>query len=329
MADYSIAELAQNVNMYELAFKTNRGMTLTAEEDKARDNLDQYFKEVGARGRDKEHQVADFMQEVVHEELYNTPDELLDVMFDQGDVGEFDDYEGYTEPKNTLVAYEAAKGGNVERSFLDPSFLKPTWKNRQIETDISFAELERGGWKSVSKYTEYATAAFKNARFQDIFAIIDAAMAPGAENVITVASSFPTQVAVDQAALYIQDRADDKGIFIGRSKYIQAISKLPGFISQDMMNEINRTGRLGTYDGVSLIPISSAKKLGDGSGLIMDKRIFGIAGKIGRLNTKGSIKTYQVEDPNKEKMHIMFKNFTYGFSFNKDTLENIVKITLE
>lgn len=327
MADYEIASLAKDVDMYGLALKTNRGITLTAEETEASKDLDHYFKEVGRRGVDPNHEVAAFTQEVINEEIYNTPDELLDMMFDQGDVGEFDDYELYKEPKNTLIAYEAAPGGNVERSFLDISLLKPTWKNRQIETDITLAELERNGWKTVSKISEFSVSAFKNTMFNDLFAIIDAAIATGAENCITEAGATLTQASVDAAALYVQDRTDN-GVFVARSKYIQAISKFSGFHSQEMLNELNRSGRLGIYDGVDLYPISSAKKLGDGSHLIMDKRVFGIAGKIGRLNMKGAVKTYQDTDNNKEKIHLMFKNFTYGFAFNKDTLENVVKIAL-
>lgn len=328
MAEYEFADLAKDVDMYGLAFKTNRGMTLTATEKEAQSELDDYFKKVGARGVDPNCEVAAFTQEVINEEIYNTPDELLDMLFDQSDIGEFDDYELYTEPKNTLIAYEAAQGGNVERSFLDISLLKPTWKNRQIETDITFAELERNGWKTVSKLSEYAVSAFKNTMFSDLFNIIDAAIATGAENCITVAGTTPTQAAIDAASLYINDRTES-GLFVARSKYIQAISKMDGFVSQEMMNEINRTGRLGTYDGVSLQPISSAKKLGDGSHLIMDKRIFGIAGKIGKLNMKGSVKTYQDMNNSKEKIHLMFKNFSYGFAFNNSTLENVLKITLE
>ena len=134
---------------------------------------------------------------------------------------------------------------------------------------------------------------------------------------------------MQQAALYIQDRTEGEGAFVARSKYIQAISLFPTFVSQDMMNEVWRTGRLGTYQGVSLVPISSAKKLGDGSGLIMDKRIFGIAGKIGSLSMKGEIKTYQTEDVDKEVIHLLFKNFTFGYAFNADTLENVVKVVLQ
>ena len=317
--------------MYELACKTNHKLVLSAEEQEVRDQLDAYFKQVGKTGHDANHEIAAFITKVVNEEVYNTPDELLDALFDQGTIGADDDFEAYKlPPKNTLVAHEAAFGGNVERSFLDISVLTPQWANYQIESDISFADLERGGWKTIALITEYAVAALKNTLFQVIFDKIDGAIVSGAENYISVAQAMPTEIAMQQAALYIQDRTNgNEGAFVARSKYVQAISLFPTFVSQEMMNEVHRTGRLGTYQGVSLYPISSAKKLGDGSGLIMDKRIFGIAGKIGSLTMKGDIKTYQTEDVNKEVIHLLFKNFTFGYAFNKDTLENVVKVVLQ
>lgn len=328
MATIDLAEQIKTTNMFDLAYRTNHGMQLTDDERDVQAALDARFKEIGASGHDRDHEIAAFVQKVVNEELYNTPDELLDMMFDQGTIGVNDDFELITTPKNTLIAYEAATGGNVPRSFLDVTVMTPTWHNRQIETDISYADLERNGWKSVSQITEYATAALKNRMFCDIFETIDAAIQSGADNYLNETGKMPTQATMDWLALYIQDRADNGGSIIGLSKYIQAASKLTGFVSDDMINQVNRTGRLGVYDGVSLVPISSAKKLGDGSKMIPDLRLFGVAGKIGTLNMKGDVKIYQDADNNREAYHLMFKNFTYGYAFNDSALENIAKVVL-
>ena len=87
----------------------------------------------------------------------------------------------------------------------------------------------------------------------------------GAENFITVGGAAMTQAAADALALYVNDRADGDGVIVGKSAYIQQMSKLNGFASDEMKNEVHRTGRLGSYDGCEMFPISSAKKLGDGS----------------------------------------------------------------
>lgn len=329
MIKTEIAELIRDMSMYELAEKTLKNISLTDTEKTVISDLDAHFREIGKRGFDEKHEISAFIQKVVNEELYNAPDELLDFMFDRSTIGEMDDFISTTEPKNTLVAYEAAKGGNVDRSFLDISVLTPVWKNYQVETDISYADVEKNGWKTIALYTDYAVSALKNKMFKCIFDIIDAAIAEGADNYINEQSANVTEASMDTAALYVQDIAGyGEGMFVARSKYVQQASKLKGFTSDEIINEVHRTGKAGVYDGVAMTPISSAKKLGNGEQLILDKRVFGIAGKIGTLNMKGDVTVYQESDNNKEKFHIMFKNFTFGVAFNKDTLENVCKIAL-
>lgn len=132
MTNVEIAELISSTNMYEIAYKTSHTLELNENETTVAAQLDAHFKEIGKRGCDPDHEIASFVQKVINEEIYNTPDELLDLIFDRGTIGEFDDFENITTPKNTLMAHEAAKGGNVERSYLDVSVLTPTWKNRQV-----------------------------------------------------------------------------------------------------------------------------------------------------------------------------------------------------
>lgn len=334
MTEMEIAQIIDTVNMYELSCKTNSGMKLDNVESDAVAELDNHFKAIGKSGHDKDHEIASFVQKVINEEVYNAPDELLDGMFDRGSVGEFDDFESVVMPvKNTLVAHEAAKGGNVDRSFLDISVVKPIYKNRQVETDLSFADVRRNGWKSIALLSEYAVAALKNALFYDVFSMIDNGITSGAENYINETSTRPTQASMDALALYIQDRRDmangnGRGQIVALSKYVQAASKLTGFVSDDIVNEVHLNGALGMYDSVPMYGISGAKKLGDGSLLIPDKRIYGIAGKVGSLQMKGDINVYQHEDTNKELFHLKFADFTYGVALDKTSLDMCAKIVL-
>ena len=176
--------------------------------------------------------------------------------------------------------------------------------------------------------TENAVAAFKNKMFKIIFDKIDAGIANGAENYLNVGGAAMTQAAGDALALYVNDRADGDGVIVGKSQYIQQLSKLTGFASDDMKNEVHRTGRLGSYDGCTMYPISGAKKLGDGSAIFPDKRVYGIAGQIGSLSMKGETSVYETMDNNNESVHLKFADFTFGVAFNKDTLEKVFKAVL-
>ena len=328
MANFDIAEAIKHTSMYDLACKTMQNIEMSETEEAVVSELDKHFKEIGKTGYDKDHEISAFIQKVINEEVYNTPDELLDRLFDSNPIGADDDFEEIEDAKNSLVAYEAAQGGNVPKSYLDISVCKPIWKNRQIETEISYADLRKNGWKSVAKLTEYAVAALKNTRFKDIFDNIDAAITSGAENYITVSGSTMTQAAADALVLRVNDYNEGDGVIVGYTKYIQQISKLQGFESDDMKNEVHRTGRLGMYDGVDLTPISSVRKLGDGSGLFTDKRVFGIAGKIGTISQKGEMSVYQTSNNNKEKIELKFANFTYGWAISPEGIKKVCKAVL-
>ena len=325
--DTEIAQLVNEVDMYELAEKTINKIDLTDDESTAVSLLDKRFKEIGKSGCDPDHEVAAFISRVVNEEMYDAPNELLDRIFDRDTIGEFDDYDAYTTPKNTLVAYEAAKGGNVLRSYLDIAPLRPQWKNFQIEAGLTYADLRKNGWKSVALLTDCAVRAFDNKVFAAVFGAIDNAIPSGAANYIAETNAMPTQATMDAVALYLNDR--DGGVITALSKYIQAASKLnTGYISNDMKNEVHRTGFLSMYDGNPMMGVSGAHKLGNGDLLIADKRIFGIAGKVGTLTTKGEINIYQDMNNNREEIHLLFKDYTVGWAFNNTALDNIVKVEL-
>lgn len=327
MNQIELAELVKDTSVCEIAAKTVRNMSLNDNEKVVAEYLDEWARKIGETGHDPEHEIASYVTRTINEEVYDAPNALLDAMFDRGSVGEFDDYEAIVQPiKNTIVAYDAAFEGNVPKSYLDFTFLKPQWKHAQVESQVSYADLRRSGWKTIALLTEYAQKALENKMFYDIFSVVDAAIAQGAENCVVESGATPSQATMDAVALYLNDR--NGGSIVGLSKYIQAISKLNGFVSEEMINEVHRTGRLGVYDGVALYPVSGAHKQANGELLLPDKKLFGIAGKIGALDMKGEVRTYETENNNKETIDLKVTGFTYGYSFNKDTLDNVCKIVI-
>ena len=60
--------------------------------------------------------------------------------------------------------------------------------------------------------------------------------------------------------------------------------------------------------------------------MLPEKRIYGISEKLGNLDMKGEIHTYQDMNNQGEKVHLMLKDFTYGVMLTH--IENFAKITL-
>ena len=331
MLNTEIAEVMQAPGkVYDVAEKTQYNRVLNGEEKEIAEVMDAFVRDVGKTGRDTDKQIASFITKTVQDELYNAPDELLDSMFDRGNIGEFDDFQAERTVKNTLVAHEAAKGGNVPRSYLHLETLTPVWHNLQVETDLSYVDMRKNGWKSVANLTTFMTETLKNKMFAIILNQVDAAIA-GGEQKIDVSAAAPTMEAMDKLALYLNEYSDGSNPFtVSLMKYCSQLRRMTGYaqyLSDSMKDDFNRYGLVKTYDGVAITGISSAKKLGDGSLLIPDKRIFGIAGKIGELDMKGEIHTYQNEDNQNERVHLMLKDFTFGHAISH--IERVAKITLQ
>ncbi|MEM5599163.1 hypothetical protein AAHB53_27835 [Niallia circulans] len=116
-------------------------------------------------------------------------------------------------------------------------------------------------------------------------------------------------------------------MMVGLSKYIDGMSKMQGYeayLSDELKNELNRVGRLAMFDGVALSSIPTARTTAKGQTLIPDKRIFGIAGKIGEANMRGEMRLYETYDNNAEKVHLKFTG--YDFDYTIYYLDKIARI---
>lgn len=313
--------------LFDVAEKVENRLDLNTEEKEIAEISDRWCKEIGESGKDPDCEIAAYIRRTVQDEVYNAPDELLDRIFVRGSIGEFDDVNYTKFGKNTLNAHNAAKGGVVDRSWIDMSAIKPVWNNRQIETDLSYVDLRKNGFKSVANLTVYMKEACQNALFYDLFAQIDTAIV-GGDAKIDVAGSTPTLKDMDALSLYLNDRSDNS-VIVTLSKYAQAIRRMDGFaqyMSGSMKDEYNRYGLVKTYDGIGIASISGAKRQGNGNLLIPDKRIYGLAGVIGNLDMKGDIHVYQDMNNQSEQIHLMLKDFTYGFAITN--IENCAKIVM-
>ncbi|GAB6989360.1 hypothetical protein [Paenibacillus pini] len=313
--------------VFEWAQKVERKMEMNSEDKDISSVIDAWAKDIGTKGIDNDLEISNFLVKVVNPEVYDVPDELLESLFDRGSIGEFDDFKTTENPKNTLVAYDAAKGGTVDKSYIDNIASNPIWKHKQVETEVSYADLRRNGFKSIANLTVFAEEALKNKMFFDIFSIIDTAIA-GGEQLINAGGAMPTAAALDQLALYLIDRGENP-MTVSLSKYAQSIAKMSGqasLMSDAMKDKYNRYGLVDFYNGVRIGTISGAKRTGDNQLLLPDKRIFGVAGKIGTLDMRGAVRVYETMDNKREVVELKITGFEYGVAINK--IDKIAKIVL-
>lgn len=288
---------------------------LTAEDKEISAIVDVWAKEIGKTGHDRDHELAALVTRALEGDEVATPSELLDRAFELNAIGEFDDYEAIV-AKNGIQAYEALPGGNVNRTFVDFAALKPEWVGLQAETDISFTKLRRLGAGAVAELLVYIREALEAKKLSKVMEKIVAGV-PAGENVISESSNLPTDTTMQAIELRLLDAADndEKPTLFGLNKYIQAITRLDGvtkFATDRVKDMYNSTGFVQYYGGVELFGYSGAKKMADGSFVVPDKTLIGIAGKIGTHVTRGDAHVYEESDINAEKVHLKVGGYQFG-----------------
>lgn len=327
-----IAEkMVQPCVLTEWASNVVYGNPLTDDEKEISEIIDERMRKIGETGHDRDHEIAALIKRAFTQETVNAPSELIGRMFDEGNIGEFDDYYTETDPKNTIQVYEAVTGGNVPASYIEHETMLPVWKELQAETYIRLKDMRKGGYNTVAKYIEYINQALENKKVSMIFNMLNQAITSG-ENYITESGAAPTDASADKLALYLRDMEDSTGepFMFMLNKYRQAMSKLEQasrWPSDREKGYYNTDGFLHDYAGIEMVGFSGQKKLPDGSLIVPDKAIFGVAGKIGNVQTRGEARVYEHEDINSEKIHLKVSGYTFGYTITD--LSKIAKIVIQ
>lgn len=315
--------------MSDWAGKIAYNVDLNEEDKKISEAVDKWAKEIGNNGHDRDHELSAMIQKTVSPEVVTAHSELLSRMFDQDSIGEFDDHrvEAY---ENTLVAHDAIPGGNVDRSYLNHKVLAPTYFNLQVETEVSLADLRRGGYKTVANLINNAKEALELAKFQRVFTTLDAAILSGAPGYVTEATAAPTATSVDALNEFLIEVAENETpLIVGSNSNIHKISKLPGvstYLTDKEKNQFNEKGVVSFYGGSELQGVNGTKKYNNQL-LMPAKRIFGVAGKVGYLTTRGTTRALQETDINAEKIHLKVSGYDIGITWTD--LSKVGKIVLQ
>ena len=325
-------ELAQYIQkkgtMTEWASAVVNKKQLTAEQVQISEMMDKFGKKVANSGVVNDTALSDYLQRVVEEEVYNEPSELLDTMFEQGSLGEFDAYGAYGIYKNTLLAQESAiRGGSIDKSYVDFKKITPVSKHLQLETEVKYEDLRRDGALTIAQLTLYAIEALQNKKFQTIFNHINGLLVSG-DNVIDASTSGLTIQSMDDFAGYIDDNSNSGNtLIVGLSTALRGIKNMAGYvnflsdISKDKLNM--GCGILEAYNGVPLASIKAGKKLADGSTLLPKDRLFGFSDKIGKCDTRGKLRVYQNPNNSREVLELKFTGFEFVFA-----IEHLEKLAI-
>ena len=300
-----------------------------SEEDKLiSESVDKWAKEIG-EGKRSYKELSAYLQKVIQPEVYDAPQELLRYFFvENSSVGEFDDWTIDVAPKNTLQAYESARNGNVQKSYIDFTKIAPTTKNLQVETELKMEDLRRGGFKTVARMTQFAIDEFRNSMFFFMMDTLDTAITAGAQTATD--TTTVSETSMDKMVKYLRgNRTTGELVSLSNSDRAYEISKLPSavnFYSNTMKDQLNQNGILATYNGTKIAELPSSRATGDGTKLINPARVYGIAGTIGEMAMKGQMRVLSSEDINNEVINLKFTGFSFTFAITYP--EKVFKITI-
>lgn len=324
--------LDQEGRLVDWAEKVTYKLDLNAEDKEINAATDAWLKDVvGRTGHDSNHEISQLIIKAITPEVVAAPSIVLERGFRQAaNIGEFDDARFEKAPKNTIKVYDSIPGGNVDRSFVDFSVLTPTWKSLQAETDVSLQEIRRGGYRSVANLVSYIREAFEYKKISVLLNAIDALCVSGTDQYITESTSQPTDASVKKLALYLLDVSDgETPLAFAQNKYIQTMAGLTSattYLTDNEKSLFNRTGLLKQVAGMELTGFSGQKQLPDGSAIVPNQKVFGIAGVCGDICTRGETNVLQETDINSEKIHIKVNGYTFGYAFTDST--KVAKIVM-
>lgn len=328
MLKNEIAEIMGTEGLvFETASRAKYNLSLTSEQKEVAEVVDKWAKQIGEKGVDPDCELSAFIIKTIEPVVYDAPDALIDSLFDRGSIDEFDDVQGLVNPKNTLKAYDATVGGSVPKSYIDYTEITPVWKGKQVETEISYAQLRKNGFKTVANLATFAEETLKNCLFRDAIAYLDTLITSSTVGQYIKASGNLTQSAIDELTLYLLEHGTSPFI-LGRTKYAQQIARISNqvsFMSDEMKNNFNRYGLVDFVDGVRVAHIPSVVKVNE-QPVLPDNKLFGIADKIGQLDMKGQLRMYETFDNTAEKVDIKLTGFEYGFMIKNP--ENICKVDM-
>ena len=118
-------------------------------------------------------------------------------------------------------------------------------------------------------------------------------------------------------------------IAFGQNRYLQPVAgydKAMHYAVDADKTWYNQHGLRTMYAGMKLMGYSGMRKMADGNLVVPNGVVFGAAGKIGKMATRGETRVMQETDINSEKIHIKVNGYAFDFAIADPT--KVAKIVL-
>jgi hypothetical protein len=276
-------------------------------------------------------EISELVTRIIEPEVFGYPVEILGNIFAEGDgLGEFDKMKVKKSPRNTLIARQSApRTGNVDMSYIDFTEGNVAEFHLQIETKLAMSDLRRDGAMGIATLAMYAVEEFNAQKFKMLLDYADKLITAGGSNYFPCAGTM-TKSAIDEFTGYLDDNnfTGKQSEVVGLSNRVRELCKTAGvdYLSDNLKEVMNNTAMLQVYGNASLVPIKAGKTTGDGSKLLATDRLYGFAGQVGEMYTKGEMRSMTDFDNKGEKIHLKFTGVEFGVCITKP--EKIAKLVV-
>lgn len=308
--------LEKDGRMVDWAHRVYNRMELSEEDVEISSAVEGFIKDIDKKNSSSAREaLSELIIKVVEPQVFNAPYELLDELFATSSTGEFDKVTIYNSPKNTLVAREsAARTGNVKKSYIDFTKGNVVEKHLQIETEIRMSDLRRQGAFGVAQLIQFAIEEFQAKKFAMILAHVDSLIVNGGDNYVECAGEL-TQEGLEDLNAYVDDNCfEGQPVIAGLSSVLRPIATFAGYEKSEATKEYFNNASVATrFRDSAIVSVKAGKKMGNGEALLPKNRLYGFAGKIGEMYTKGEMRNLTETNINDETIHIKLTGVEFGF----------------
>jgi hypothetical protein len=207
-----------------------------------------------------------------HPEMFEIIEQILDITINEGLQGQFQDFVEtvqldwgdtmvFTLPENRLFDVSIVSDGNgdLRRDRLDSS--EVTVKTKTYGVAI-YEELHRllAGRVTFDRMIDIVARSYENKIQNEIYNAVY-------NSFDQINATYRTTGAFDEATLidlisHVEASTGAEAVVMGTKSALSKITREPTMVSQNMLDEINRVGYVGIFNGTPLVEIKNSHRVG-------------------------------------------------------------------